>query len=584
MASDPFFANVQLLCPFDGADGSTTITDIKGHVLTATAPAAISTLQSKWGGSSLKTTVSPGAVQSAPSADYGIDDDVDWCIEFWMYTPTLHTAKLFSVGKTNGTNVNYSLTMSSSSLVVRWGGSGAGTFFRTYTVITAGVWQYFKVSMTSRVLKVFKDGVQQGLNITINPASEPFTPSATDYVLFGKSGANTNYYNGYLDDFRLTIGNSRSATDLVVPTEAHPTAGGALGIIGNVTTTHVPSSVMSIVRRGIIGNITTTHIPSAVMALVSPFVSHLVVGLAYTAMVPSAIMAKVSSYLKSGFVNVRNVPAANMVYVKSIPDNWISKQYQCLLTGSPDLELPINSFNADLTVSGLSTLSVVVHGATDILSSIIARSNGDLVLRRKYVYANGSISFKEFMRMKYDTVNIATGARSGTTTTLYASKILKAVASKDVKISAVSFKSFSAGTLRIQTVINDSVSLGDRVVVDGSSFIVGRLAYNANPSSEGLSIVQYRPDGSDIGVSIGTNARLKPLIASVVSSSYPNYGLWKASGYFYNGIPVNSETVGRSFNLYYDSNKLLWYLDGYQGLANVPVYLSDGTTQATVTI
>ena len=50
--ADPYWANVLFCLLFNGADGSTTITDAKGHTATAYNGAALSTAKSKFGGSS----------------------------------------------------------------------------------------------------------------------------------------------------------------------------------------------------------------------------------------------------------------------------------------------------------------------------------------------------------------------------------------------------------------------------------------------------------------------------------------------------------------------------------------------------
>jgi hypothetical protein len=51
-ASDPYFSNVVLLMHFDGANGATSFTDVKGHAVTPHGSSALSSTTSAFGGSS----------------------------------------------------------------------------------------------------------------------------------------------------------------------------------------------------------------------------------------------------------------------------------------------------------------------------------------------------------------------------------------------------------------------------------------------------------------------------------------------------------------------------------------------------
>lgn len=246
------------------------------------------------------------------------------------------------------------------------------------------------------------------------------------------------------------------------------------------------------------------------------------------------------------------------------------------------MELIISSINANFTVSGGSFLSVVINGGDSLINQIMARSLGDIVINRVHTYSDGSTIDREFMRAKYDAITVDTGSKSGSTITLTGRATINAISSKSVKIEGVSFSSFSAGVLRYRTSVDDAVSLGDTAIIDGNQIIVGRISYNINPKFETMEISEYLPDGKDFGTVIGNNARPKALTDFQVTSAHQHYNLWKANGFYYNGLVINGRTTGMAFNLYYSQNGLLWYLPGNEGESNITVLLDDNLTQANI--
>src|ERR1051326_1904624 len=67
---DPNFSSVVLLCHMDGADGSTTFTDQKGHTMNANGSVQIDTAQSRFGGSSCLFNGTTDVIGSVDTDDW----------------------------------------------------------------------------------------------------------------------------------------------------------------------------------------------------------------------------------------------------------------------------------------------------------------------------------------------------------------------------------------------------------------------------------------------------------------------------------------------------------------------------------
>lgn len=78
--TDPTFANNSALLHFDGANGSTTFTDVMGKTWTAGGSAALSTAHAKFGSACLAPA--GGNITTAAHADFGFDN-VDYTVEGW---------------------------------------------------------------------------------------------------------------------------------------------------------------------------------------------------------------------------------------------------------------------------------------------------------------------------------------------------------------------------------------------------------------------------------------------------------------------------------------------------------------------
>ena len=91
IASDPFFASVSVLLPFDGDDGSFSFLDVgpSGLAVTRNSTAALSTAQKRWGAASLRINGGSEWLDIPGSALLSFPGD--FTVEAWVRMDTANT-------------------------------------------------------------------------------------------------------------------------------------------------------------------------------------------------------------------------------------------------------------------------------------------------------------------------------------------------------------------------------------------------------------------------------------------------------------------------------------------------------------
>lgn len=567
MPGDALFSYVKLLCPFDGANNSTTFTDIKGNTLAGGGYAEkISTTQSKWGGSSL-SFIGSGGVVKAPNANsaFGVTNSTDFCIDFWVFLPSYYNSEGRVVGYgTDNASANWAVNITSARKVKFAGGdsiSGNTILNFTSQTIPLSQWSHVRVTRSGTAVSCYVDGASAGSG-TFSSA----IPFASNRVWIGgahsSSGVPTLPLDAYLDDLRVTIGHSRSSENGAVPTAAYPTTAvtAAYALVGNIQTTVTPYSYyVSPVNYALIGNI-------------------------QTAVTPQSTIKAHKKYKALGMIITKVIPSAVFSRPINIPVTWVSKQYLCKLTGAPDLVLPVSSISASLTVSGGSSINLTINNGSSLIDAIIARDTGNIIISRLYVYSDGSQLERPFISVKYDDLSSYAGANAGTTITLAGRKTIKATSSKVVVLNDATYRSLAGGARHYRCAINDELSLGDTAIINGEQLIVGKISYYIAADQEMMEFTEYLPDGEDLPGGIGRNSRPPALSAYSVLFTNVNYNLWLTNAFYYSGIVNNTLTNGLPYIIYSDSAGLLWYINGFEGQANFPVLLSDNVTQASINV
>ena len=158
---------------------------------TAQADAALSTSQSKFGGSSLALD---GAGDRVQSTDITLGTD-DYTWETFAYFNNFSSTQcIWDAGENVGASQNPVVYITSTNLQLSYAG---GTYINAAHGMTAGGWHHIAIVRDSNQLEAFIDGV------SIGTATYAGGSGATNHVL-GGNFAGTFTMDGFLDESRLT--------------------------------------------------------------------------------------------------------------------------------------------------------------------------------------------------------------------------------------------------------------------------------------------------------------------------------------------------------------------------------------------
>jgi hypothetical protein len=227
---DPHFAQVVLLMGFNGTNGSTGapgMTDespaAHGTATIAGSGAVISTTQKQFGASSL-------SLDGASSITF--PDSNDWnlaagqfTVECWFYTNTVTGNFHFIVGQWDSGALSLGWILSVNNATPSWNIStvGSNNIFQldsAPTTVTTGTWHHVAVDYDGIKYRFYLDG------ITTKTTTTPVTifDSTNKLVIGSNNGNDFSWFNGYIDELRITKGFARYATDtsFTVPIAAFP--------------------------------------------------------------------------------------------------------------------------------------------------------------------------------------------------------------------------------------------------------------------------------------------------------------------------------------------------------------------------
>ena len=238
---DAYYPQVAALLHFDGVNGSTTITDNSKNNLTVTATngAAISTAQSKFGGASALFDGTNDYVSVTNSTDFDFGAG-DFTIEYWEYrTVSTNNKPVLSrnnsqyppylIGWPNAGNVTFYASTNGSSWDVADGVS-MGT-------LTTNVWTHYAVTRQGSTFRTFQNGIQ----ISTFTSAATFPAGAGALVIGAWLWATGYFFQGYIDELRITNGYARYTGNFTPSTTAFSNTGGDVGkaLVVNSTATGV---------------------------------------------------------------------------------------------------------------------------------------------------------------------------------------------------------------------------------------------------------------------------------------------------------------------------------------------------------
>jgi hypothetical protein len=234
---DAYYPQVAALLHFDGTNGSTTITDNSKNNLAVTSVngAAISTAQSKFGGSSVFFDGTNDYLSIPNNTEFNFASGT-FTVEFWVYFSSV-TGERFLVSTYQNSTNGWFVDLYLSKIVV--GFTGDGLDITGTTTISTNTWYHIAVSGTPGSYKLFVNGIQEGSTYT---GATALSSTAALYLgVLVVSGTGYVYFNGYIDELRITNGYARYTGNFTPSTTAFSNTGGDVGkaLVVNSTATGV---------------------------------------------------------------------------------------------------------------------------------------------------------------------------------------------------------------------------------------------------------------------------------------------------------------------------------------------------------
>ena len=218
---DVHFPKVRLLLPLDGSNGATATSDSSNdnRTITFVSSATIATAQSKFGGSSLY--IPDGSSRITTPGTSSMNAAGDFTMEVWIYNSSSNDYPTLLENGADSNSLAIYLANTASSQVLRMWNNGSATNFSS--TLPQNEWYHFALVRSGSTVKLYVNGTAD--STTRSDSNSYAFGSATLHI--GGHPSLTSYgFQGYLDDFRLTIGLARYTSNFTPPTSAHSTQAG----------------------------------------------------------------------------------------------------------------------------------------------------------------------------------------------------------------------------------------------------------------------------------------------------------------------------------------------------------------------
>lgn len=201
--------------------------DSNSKTVTMTNGTTLSTVQSKFGSSSALFDGTNDYISIPDSDDFNYGSG-DFTIDFWINPTVLNIgvnqAAMFYYQTVDSSNYVHTFFRSSTEIdfIVVSGGSTIVDYVYTFSAISLSTWTHVALVRSGASLYCFINGVSA--TPTINTAiGSTSMPDLAAIIEIGRETSGTNYFNGYLDEFRVSKGIARWKTTFTPPTSKYTT-------------------------------------------------------------------------------------------------------------------------------------------------------------------------------------------------------------------------------------------------------------------------------------------------------------------------------------------------------------------------
>ena len=207
--------------------------------LTTVGDAKVSTTAAKYGLASFFFDGNGDYLTSINNPGFNLTSG-DFTIELWFYCTTITADYQWIINKDGVSGTSYSqygigVSPAGKLWVVLGNGNGLSptqTEYGNATTITLNTWNYVAVVRTVSTIKVFYNGIQVNSTAQVTAMSDGGKSLLIGYQTGQPS---SNYFNGYIQDVRITKGYARYLSTFTVPTDSF-TQGGGIGSVPGAPT------------------------------------------------------------------------------------------------------------------------------------------------------------------------------------------------------------------------------------------------------------------------------------------------------------------------------------------------------------
>lgn len=219
--------NTRALLHMDGANGSTTFTDVVGANWTMNGSATVSTTQSKFGGASAGFNGSSYLI-SGDRAAMSLTG-TDWTIEAFVYCNT----HLGNIASSRQAPNGLTFRVQGGKLEAFYG-EGQG-FIIADTSHPTLTWFHAAITKQGNTVRLYQNGVIVGTNtwsVDINNTATPYMAIGAYYPFVGGI---QEPFNGYIDEFRVSSVARYGSSNFTPPTAPFSgSEGGGVSTLGNL--------------------------------------------------------------------------------------------------------------------------------------------------------------------------------------------------------------------------------------------------------------------------------------------------------------------------------------------------------------
>jgi len=310
---DIYYNSCSLLMHFSGSDGSTTFVDNSSSPKSFTryGNAQISTVQSKFGGSSLYLDGTGDYITTTYTTTVFDWWTTDYTIECFIYPNNSSSLSYSNVpvlignlDPSSGTNY-WSFGPLNSKQLSFYYYNGGSLYLSSTETINVGQWNHIAMTKNSTGIRLFINGT-----MSVSSASVSGTPQSNNSYPLVIGQSNNVCINGYIDELRITKGVARYTSSFTVPDSAFPDTQGTIpqyetkyiGLVGGLNDSNVDYGVEKLSNSSLkIRKMTASGQPLSGSGQLSASVDRVYVNvLDYTNVMVTSSYALTASYVLGG--------------------------------------------------------------------------------------------------------------------------------------------------------------------------------------------------------------------------------------------------------------------------------------------